>query len=336
MIHVTLWDAKASAIASLQARPGSILFLENVKSKISRTADGSSYLEAVQHGDQDSTSPKVRLLKDSEGAARKLNQRAEQVTILNELDVNHLAQVVEPTAAAATATTPTASPTKKPKEKSPVKYRQLDDLSGFTASPPVPADSMAKATPVLSTSQIPRQMASSYTTFIDEVGAKISSLLEVRAYPSEHAKFSVRAHVSALLPQHSSSQRGRLVRVQCGACAAFTELGVFRGRRQCGACSGRDTCNRWIFVFGLLLDDGECDLPVIVAAEDAEHFLGFSAAEFAEGNEEDTLHRVIKQIELLREDRQEHLFCLQSYRVSAEEDSTCIRYRLIQTRMIGK
>ena len=122
--------------------------------------------------------------------------------------------------------------------------------------------------------------------------------------------------------------------MRCEACASYTELGVFKHQGKCASCPARDSCNRWIFVFGLVLDDGECDLPVIVAAEDAEHFLGFGADEFAaaEGQEEALLERVISQVQLLQSSTAEHLFCLQSYRVGEGGESS-LRYRLLQTRM---
>ncbi len=349
MIKVTLWDENAVAIRRARPQPGNVLFLENVMAKVARHQDGSSFLEAVQHGDKDSK-PKVRILGDSEMPVKKLNQRAEQLTSLSGVDASQLAKIVAEseitsasnsvsTSASSTsvsnsvstklANTPAPkSPTKQSPTKSPIKYRPLPS----TAAPSMPTINTAPITPVLSAAQIPRQMASAYTTSIDDSGIKISSILEVRAYPSEHAKFCVRAHLSCIFPPGEWS----IVRVQCTACAQFTQLDHFQQRRQCHHCSATDTCNRWIFVFGLLLDDGECDLPVIVAAEDAEHFLGFSAAEF--GSSEDLnglLQRLITQLELLKNPAQEHLFCLQSYR-AVEDESTAIRYRLLQTRMQSK
>lgn len=349
IIKVTLWDDNAAAIQRLSVRPGTILFLQNATIKIHRTDTGNSLLEAVLHGDQNGSGEcRVRLVEASDPEARRLEQRAEQLEVLVGVDAEAVARLVDANAGAdvqkkdmpegtahekdtahekstahvkdTTHSTPTKQP---PAPTSPTKVRHLADQD---KQPRV-------RTPVLTSAPIPTRLAPTYTTAISQSGIKISSILEVRSYPSEQAKFCVRARVTDVLPGDLWSW----VRVQCSGCQGFTDLGAFRHTRQCAHCPApADHCNRWVFVFALLLDDGVSDLPVIVAAEDAEHFLGFAAGQFAAAVVQDAealavlLERVKQKVSrLAAATTEQHLFCLQSYRVTDEG----MRYRLIETRM---
>ena len=309
------------------------------------------YLEASLHGDpSDGQSTKVRRLPESDPLVNQICNQHDSLMRLYSVDADEVVMAVE------RLKKKESSPKRDVKESSPHQSSPLkssphrirvierepeSNAKEITTSPIKPSTPLKKhAFPLSPIKLIPSTIAPAYSTQISHDGIEISTILSVRSFPSDHAKFCVRAQALAI---GSVDDVWSIVRVGCDHCAAYTELGLYVNAAVCGGCGHADGLNKWCFVFTLILDDKTADLPVIVAAEDAEHFLGFGAAEFASSTIEhctSLLQRVLDQLERLTDNEESMLFCLQSYRPALQDPQSNalpgMRYRLLDTRMIPK
>lgn len=319
LLKVTMWDEHAMDAQKLKIGEGSHVMLTNVIAKMYRnTTTGYSTVEAILHGNQlgHQTSGAVKILRDSEPIVKQIRNQESGFQTLQAVKEESIIEAIEMEKASQktaietvhTNTSPTKSPTKSP-SKSPTKSASLAKIGS----------------PDQSRKKIPK-LDVSVRTVIDESKVLLSTLLAVRAFPADHGKFGVRARCVDVFPLDAWSY----IRVQCSVCNGYTEMGLLRHVHQCAECGADGAfASRYIFVFGLMLDDGTSDLPVIVAEEDAEHFLGIRV----EPSEACLREISFRLVSLMNDTSISHLFCLQSYRVSIGSNESALRYRLLRTRL---
>lgn len=309
LLKVTLWDEHAMDAQKLKIGEGSHVMLTNVIAKMYRnTTTGYSTLEATLHGNQNGQQTgAVKILRDSEPIVKQIRNQESGFHDLQNIKEESIIEAIEKekTQQITLQKTPTKSPM-----KSPAKSASLAKIGS----------------PDQSRKKIPK-LDVSVRTVIDESKVLLSTLLAVRAFPADHGKFCVRARCVDVFPLDAWSY----IRAQCGSCNGYTELGLLRHFHQCAECGAEGAfASRYIFVFGLMLDDGTSDLPVIVAEEDAEHFLGIRV----EPSEACLQEISFRLVSLMNDTSISHLFCLQSYRVSISgSNESALRYRLLRTRL---
>lgn len=306
-MQVTLWDEHAVDARKLKIGEDSYVMLTNVIAKIHRNSmSGLSTLEAILHGNQSGKmSGSIKILRDSESFVKQIRNQEAGFSNLQEIDEESIIEAVE--------------------KKSPIKA-QLE----VNATSPIKSQSAINASlaKIGSPDRVKKQpkLDAAVRTVIDESKVLVSTLLAVRAFPADHGKFCVRARCVDFFPEDAWSY----IRAQCKNCFGYTELGLMRQAHQCAQCGAEGSfVKRYIMVFGLMLVDDTSDLPVIVAEEDAEHFLGMRVDPDARCLDEIST----KLIALLNDPSASHLFCLQSYRVTLSANESALRYRLLSTRL---
>ena len=104
------------------------------------------------------------------------------------------------------------------------------------------------------------------TTSVGSDSYAITTILSVRSFPADHAKFCVKARIA----QIGTLSFYEMVRYLCNNCNCTTDLTNFVETSTCSNCQKNvPRLNRNSFGFTLLIEDATGDLAVIVADEDA-------------------------------------------------------------------
>jgi hypothetical protein len=348
LLPVTLWDNFASQAVKLSFQAGDYIYLDNLAGKMVRHDDGTANIMAVLHGAEGvdesyfvqlaaragalpSSNPHVKRIEDQHARLRQLKEfsaAGSQIAAAAEERNTVIGYEAEGAIVRVSKTEPfgKAIPS-SPAKSSPTKPQQSPGTPSRARTVPVPVP-VSKPDPFVTT----------------RVGDRIAitTTLAARSYPEELAKFCIKGKVVAMFPVNIYNT----VRFVCGVCSASMELLDYRnGKRVCSKCQNRGhERDRFIWVFGLVLEDPTGDLTVILADEDAEEFLGVAAADITRTENFPLLERLQRTLEELVDSRnrpvddptREHLFCIQSYRILGQDPQHLIsgmRYRVCSTRM---
>lgn len=304
LLYTTLWDSFAAEARRLRIQAGNYVYLNNLVGRPITNDNGKTYITAVMHGDKAAKAgDRVRIVLPTDSEAKEIEKRA--------IRQQQLQQFVDER--------------EKVFEMAEQAHQQQEERERRAR--------LAAETAASSVSNVPFEC-----TQIGGEGIVITNVLSVRSFPEDNAKFCVKARALSLFPGNMDN----FVRFLCGDCQRSTELTVFASHRTCMHCGVPENYanGRFIWLFGIVLEDATGDLPAIVADDDAEELLGCPAALLAYPGAEATIARVHSALKKLLENgrrdmsdpHRENLFCLKSYRVDTAGVSG-IRYRIFNTRM---
>lgn len=317
LLPVTLWDNFADAARRLNLKVGDFVYLDNLLGRQVRHEDGTCNVVAVLHGDPKADHPEKFIRIQPEN--RKIESQAIRLAQLKKMleSENQILEAVvkvkeEPVVEVKTSKSTDIVKVKKQQTKRTFAIKAQED----TISPhPV--------TPSASTS---------ISTSVGGDSYAVTTILSVRSFPSDNAKFCVKAKIVVFSPQNFYD----MVRFLCSKCGGTTELARFNESNgscsHCGAMAGASP--KFIWVFCMIIEDPTGDLAVIVADEEATEFLGISAFNLTAPENESRLKQVISIFEqLLNYNQTELLFCIKSYRVDSFDGISHLRYRLFNTKL---
>lgn len=329
LLPVTLWDNFAETAKKLNLKAGDFVYLDNLLGRQVRHNDGTCNIVAVLHGDPKAKYPEnfVKIQKEN----RKIESQAVRLAQLKKLleSENQILEAVvkvkeEPKVKIETAAS-SAVKTKKQQMKRTFAIKSesvKDNIISTTATKSINITTNANSS----------NSRTSITTTIGGDSFAITTILSVRSFPSDNAKFCVKTKITVFSPQNFYD----MVRFYCKKCEGTTELARFNESN--GICSHCKTVTRkdpeFIWVFCMVIEDPTGDLAVIVADQDATDFLGIPAFNLTAPENDPRLKQVISIFEqLLNSNQSELLFCIKSYRVESDEGISHLRYRLFNTKL---
>lgn len=312
LLPVTLWDNFAVEARRLNIKVGDFVYLDNLVGRSVNHGNGMTNVVAVLHGDPLTRSfdKFIRIQKEN----KKIDSQAVRLAQLKEslLSENQIIEAVKP------KTEPVAIASEK--KKSTKRTFAVSNVTVATTSTSVPFT-------------IPHQDMKFETTSVSGDSLAITTILSVRSFHEDNSKFCVKARILSLSP----SSFWEMVRFMCDYCHCTTDLMQFSQSNTCSRC--KTICRKtpkFVWVFGIVIEDATGDLAIICADEDAESFLGFPAFNLLEFEEESWLKHIMAIFEqLLNSNQSEHLFCIKSYRVDNEDGTSSLRYRLFNTKMFA-
>lgn len=324
LLPITLWDNFAEEARRLNLKAGDFVYLDNLLGRQVRHENGVCNVVAVLHGD-----PKVKVLENFIKLVKENKKIDSQAIRLAQLkktmeSENQILEAVAPKIKEEPQL-PAAQPLPKSilavTEQAKIKKQQTKRT--FAIKAPEPS--------LLSSEPEPSKFS---TTSVGGDSYAVTTILSVRSYPSDNAKFCVKARIVSLSP----SNFYEMVRYVCDKCEGTTDLLRFHETQTCSHCQAAVNQSqniKFIWVFCMIIEDATGDLAIIVADEDARHFLGCAAFNLSSPENESKLKQVISIFEhLLSDNESEHLFCIKSYRVDNEDGISNMRYRLFNTRLI--
>lgn len=323
LLPVTLWDNFAIEARRLDLKSGSYVFIDNLVGRLLRHSNGNVNIVAVLHGDPKAPPSKfIKVLQPNDPMIKRLEDQATRLAQLKTAVVseqNIMAAVNQP-------------PSNQPEVVDIVNIKRKAKSTFSVSKSTQNTETTSSSSDAASDSSLSNSSEFN-TTKIDaeEDSVAITTILSARSYPGDNSKFCVLAKINTLLP----SEVWTIVRFICGSCKFGTELNRFIDNRCCLKCNAPENTpnSRFIWVFGIIIEDATGDLPIIVADEDAVKFLGTEAFDMiAPENSERTKAIINVFAALLDSSDTEHLFCIKSYRVEADGIST-LRYRIFDTRM---
>lgn len=320
LLPVTLWDNFADTARKLNLKAGDFVYLENLLGRQVRHDDGTCNIVAVLHGDPKTTYPEnfVKIQKEN----RKIESQATRLAQLKKL-IESENQILE--AVVKVKEEPEVKSKSEPVSLVRVKKQQTKRTFAIKSNDNLGSNTLTTAGTSSSTN-------TSITTSIGNESLAITTILSVRSFPSDNAKFCVKSKITVFSPQNFYD----MVRFYCTKCEGTTDLARFN--ETFGTCSHCKTVTRrdpkFIWVFCMVIEDPTGDLAVIIADEDANEFLGISAFNLTAPENESRLKQVISIFEqLLNSNQSELLFCIKSYRVDSDDGISHLRYRLFNTKL---
>lgn len=316
LLPVTLWDNFAEEARRLNLKPGDFVYFDNLLGRQVRHEDGTVNVVAVLHGDPKATNLEnfIKLQRESkkiESQATRLAQLKQSIESEQEI-VEAVKPKVEPVLPPKSA----VITIKKQQTKRTFAIKKTASDNIITATAPTSADS-----------------CNFVKTFVGGDSFAITTILSVRSFPADNAKFCVKAKIVALSP----ASFYEMVRYVCHRCNFTTKLTQFIEESKCQHCDALPPNDpKFIWVFSLVIEDATGDLALIVADEDGSHFLNCPAFNLATpGNEEKIEKLTLNFGKMLTvENQPENLFCIKSYRVNADDGLSHLRYRLFNTKLL--
>lgn len=337
-LPLTVWDNFAAEVDQLKIESEDFVYFDNLTTKMTRNSDGTSTLTASLHGDPNVHAGKCVRLVQRHGTK---SDRPEVQRI--EAQRSRLVQLKEIGAAASQIADLAQQYLEPPKVVSPGKPKTEPAAEVSSSVVKVKGPKRRKtiiphSKAIINDVPLPGAFGN---THVNVDGISITNILAVRSYPADVAKFCIKARVLAIFPGDVVNY----VRFICGNCDASSELGKYAesGRVCCNCKSNIEHENdKFVWVFGIVIEDPTGDLPIIVAEEDAEHFLGCPAGDLTLPENGSLVNRFQKSLTDLiataelpvDQPSRENLFCLKSYRVqNTATGLSCIRYRLCNTSL---
>lgn len=327
LLPVTLWDNFAEEARRLNLKAGDFVYFDNLVGRQVRHENGVCNVVAVLHGDLKTKVLEnfIKIVKEN----KKIESQAVRLAQLKKTmeSENQILQAVATEEQAQPEPQPTSKPIPTVSEQARIKKQQTKRTFAMKATESSPLSYESET--------IPSLPSTFSTTSVGNDSYAVTTILSVRSYPSENAKFCVKARIVSLSP----SNFYEMVRYVCDKCGGTTDLMRFNETKTCSNCQyAVDQLQniKLIWLFCMIIEDATGDLAIIVADEDAHNFLGCTAFNLSSPENEIKLKQVISIFEKLLSDNQsEHLFCIKSYRVVDSEDGISnLRYRLFNTRLI--
>ena len=303
LLPVTLWDNFADEARRINLKAGDFVYLDNLLGRQIRHQTGEVNIVAVLHGD-----PRVKQIEKFIRIHRESKKIESQAIRLEQLkkSMEHEKEIIAAI---------------NPIVKDQVIVNKGERLK------------QAKRTFAASAKTNNHRNFKFNTTKISGDSLAISTILSIRSYPTDNAKFCVKARIVSLIPELFYD----MVRYICEFCQFSTILANYLETNSCSNC--KVTCEtgnpKFIWVFAVVIEDETGDIPLILADEDAEEFLGFPAFDLtAPENSTQLAHAmsVFEQLSL-HSNQSEHLFCIKSYRVDNDNGVSHLRYRIFNTKM---
>lgn len=314
LLPVTLWDNFADEARRINLKAGDFVYLDNLLGRQIRHQTGEVNIVAVLHGD-----PKVKQIEKFIRIQRENKKIESQAIRLEQLkkSMESEKEIIEAI---------------NPIVKDQVIETKVNKGERLKQKKRTFAVSVKTEKKNNQSNQNIRNFKF-ITTKISGDSLAISTILSIRSYPTDNAKFCVKARIVSLIPELFYD----MVRYICEFCQFSTILSNFLETNSCSNC--KVTCEtgnpKFIWVFAMVIEDETGDIPMILAEEDAEEFLGFSAFDLtAPENSAQLTHAmsVFEQLSL-HSNQSEHLFCIKSYRVDNENGVSHLRYRIFNTKM---
>lgn len=324
LLPVTLWDNFAEEARRLNLKSGDFVYFDNLLGRQVRHENGLCNVVAVLHGD-----PKVKVLENFIKAVKENKKIDSQAVRLAQLKktMESEDQIIEAVAPKIKEAPSKLAPQLVTTVSEQVKIKKQQTKRTFSIK-------TTESSPL--SSEPPETISSSSKFSTTSVGGDsyaVTTILSVRSYPSDHAKFCVKARIVSLGP----SNFYEMVRYVCDKCDGTTDIMRFNETKTCSHChvANQSQNLKFIWVFCMIIEDATGDLAIIVADEDARSFLGCSAFNLSSPENETKLKQVISIFEqLLSDNESEHLFCIKTYRVDNDDGISNMRYRLFNTKMI--
>lgn len=327
LLPVTIWDNFAEETRRLNLKAGDFVYFDNLLGRQVRHDNGMCNIVAVLHGDPKAKSMDtfIKVLKENkkiESQAVRLEQlkkTMESESKILEAVAPKIKEIPKVLPQPTSVTTAAAAET--------VKSKKQQTKRTFAIKTPAPTSAQPAS---ISSLAVPFKFS---TTSVGGDSYAVTTILSVRSYPSDNAKFCVKARIVSLSP----SNFYEMVRYVCDNCNRTTDIASFNETKTCSHCeSVSETQNqKFIWVFCMFIEDATGDLATIVADEDAQNLLGCAAFNLYAPENETQLKQVISIFEqILADNDSEHLFCIKSYRVNNENGLSNMRYRLFNTKLI--
>ena len=321
LLPVTLWDNFAEEARRLEIKSGDFVYFDNLLGRQVRHENGLCNVVAVLHGD-----PKVKIMENFIKVFKENKKIDSQAVRLAQLkktmeSENQILEAVAPKI----KEIPAAHPI--PTISEPAKNKKQQTKRTFAIKTAESNTIVSESDPISSKS------FKFSTTTVGGNSYAITTILSVRSYPSDNAKFCVKARIVSLGP----SNFYEMVRYVCDKCEGTTDIMKFNETNSCAHCqtANQSQSPKFIWVFCMIIEDATGDLAVIVADEDAQNFLGCAAFNLSAPENDAELKNVISIFErLLSDNESEHLFCIKTYRVDNEDGLSNMRYRLFNTKLI--
>lgn len=330
ILPVTLWDNFAEEAKRLKLKIGDYIYFDNLLGRQVVHSNGVVNLVAVMHGDPKAKITEKIMKVQKEG--KRIESQAIRLAQLKQTIMESEDQIIE-------AVKPKIKHEPKGQQKPPQQAQQVQPSRISTQQQQVKSKKQqTKRTFAIKTeseisSPIEFQSQKITTTSVGTDSYAITTILSVRSFPADHAKFCVKARIVSI----GSSSFYEMVRYYCNSCNCTTDLTRFAETLKCSSCqiecSNLDP--KFIWVFTLLIEDPTGDLVIIAADEDASEFLKCPAFNLYDPKEDEKVKQVSSIIEqLLCNDQSEHLLCIKSYRINDEDGMSHLRYRLFNTKLI--
>lgn len=326
LLPITLWDNFAEEARRLNLKVGDFVYLDNLLGRQVRHDNGVCNVVAVLHGDPKAKNLDhfIKVVKEN----KKIESQAVRLAQLKKTmeSENQIIEAVAPKSKDEPQQPAAQFPLSKSfvTEQAKIKKQQTKRTFAIKAPEPSPLSSEPESV------SLPSKFS---TTSVGGDSYAVTTILSVRSYPSDNAKFCVKARIVSLSP----SNFYEMVRYVCDKCEGTTDLLRFNETQSCSHCQAVNQSQniKFIWVFCMIIEDATGDLAIIVADEDARHFLGCSAFNLSSPENETKLKQVISIFEqLLSDNESEHLFCIKTYRVDNEDGISNMRYRLFNTKLI--
>lgn len=319
LLPVTLWDNFAEEARRINLKAGDFVYFDNLVGRQVRHENGLCNVVAVLHGD-----PKVKVLENFIKVVKENKKIDSQAVRLAQLKktMESEDQILEAVAPKIKEALPQTTATVS--EQAKIKKQQTKRTFAIKTN---------ESSPLSSEPETISSSSKFSTTSVGGDSYAVTTILSVRSYPSDNAKFCVKARIVSLGP----SNFYEMVRYVCDKCDGTTDIMRFNETKTCSNCRAVNQSQnlKFIWVFCMIIEDATGDLAIIVADEDARNFLGCAAFNLSSPENETKLKQVISIFEqLLSDNESEHLFCIKTYRVDNEDGISNMRYRLFNTKLI--
>lgn len=316
LLPVTLWDNFAEEAKELKLKAGDYVYFDNLLGRQVIHSNGIVNVVAVMHGD-----PKAKLtdkfIKLVQTESKKIESQATRLAQLKQTIIESEDQIIE-----------AAKPKIKEEPLIIQKQPQKQEPPGKSRKQQTKRTFAIKSKPeIVESSKIT-------TTSVGSDSYALTTILSVRSFPADHAKFCVKTRIVSIGP----NSLYEMVRYRCNLCSCTTNLAAFMETYTCSSCQMECSSSeqpKFIWIFTILIEDATGDLVIIAADDDAAEFLKCPAFNLCDPNEADKLKQVTSIVEqLLNADKSEHLLCIKSYRIENDDGISHLRYRLFNTKLI--
>ena len=334
LLPLTLWDNFAEEAKRLNFKAGDYVYFDNLLGRQVIHANGTVNVVAVMHGD-----PKVKFMENFinvQKEGKKIESQATRLAQLKQTIFESEDQIIE-AAKPKIKEEPIAQPvqlvqsqvqvqeplrvsTQQQQQQQQVKRKKQQTKRSFAIKSEPEGESQCQTCKIT-------------TTSVGSDSYAITTILSVRSFPADHAKFCVKARIVSI----GSASFYEMIRYHCSTCNCTTGLTSFVETFTCSHCQVECSTSepKFIWIFTILIEDPTGDLVVIAADDDAAEFLKCPAFNLCDPKETEKVKQVSSIIEqLLNYDQSEHLFCIKSYRVENEDGISHLRYRLFNTKLI--